>query len=66
LKVLVSFSRVKSDQRAFPPPLHAFFSPNASDQNFVTVFLFKIVQRSDNKYFEVNTTPQSWGRRDVS
>ena len=54
-----SLSRVKIDQRtASPPPLHALFASNTSDKNFELAILLKIVQRSYNKNFGVDTLPE--------
>ena len=41
----------------YPIPIHSFFSPNASDENFEITSLFEIVQQTDNKNFIVNINP---------
>jgi hypothetical protein len=58
LKVLVHFSRVKSNCRAGNLLPHVLFFPHASDKNFDTAILSKIAQRLDNKKSSVNITPQ--------
>ena len=54
LEVLVSFLRVKSDQKSTssPPSLHALFSPNVSDKrNFYSHFV-KISSKIRYQKFE--------------
>ena len=59
-KVLVSFSRVRSEQTAASAPVS--FPPNASGQDFDTAILFKIVQRPNKYVFRVKPSPHNWSR----
>ena len=66
-KFIVKVFKSQSDQRvATPPPhKHVVFPKCMSIRNFEIAILFKIVQRSYNKAFEVDTNHQSMGARVV-